>query len=78
MLAVLINRIVNQLKACCKRKGFKVGCFDGFCHQCLVTTSAYMHTYCYPLFESGMQICLQTISLCRMDMVLLRKHKEQQ
>ena len=32
----------------------KVGCFAYFCDHRLTTTSAYMHVYCYPVFESGM------------------------
>ena len=33
--------------------GSKVGCFAGFCHHPVMTTSAHTHAYRYPLFESG-------------------------
>ena len=36
--------------------GSKVGCFAGFCHHHVTITSAYMHAYRYPLFESGTKI----------------------
>ena len=32
--------------------GSKVGCFAGFCHHPVTTTSAHTHAYRYPLFES--------------------------
>ena len=33
----------------------EVNRFAGFCHHRLVTTSAHMHAYRYPLFESGIK-----------------------
>ena len=30
----------------------QVGCFAHFCHNCVATMGAHMHTYLYPLFES--------------------------
>ena len=56
----------------------KVNCFADFCRHRLVAKSAYTHTYRHPLFESGMKTGLQTITLCRKDVVLLHEHKEQQ
>ena len=56
----------------------KVGCLVSFCHNCLSTTSVHMHAYCYPLIESGAKSGLRTIGLCRIDIVLLCKHNEQQ
>ena len=52
--------------------GLKVGCFAGFCHHHVTITSAYMHAYRYPLFESGTKI----IALCRKDIKLKCKYKE--
>ena len=28
-------------------------CFAHFCHNCVATVGAHMHTYLYPLFQSG-------------------------
>ena len=67
--------IVNQSK---KEAGSKVGCFVGFCHHCWATMSVNMHAYCYLLLEHGMKTGLWTIVLCRKDVALLHKHKEQQ
>ena len=36
----------------------KVNHFAGYCHHRLVTTSAHMHAYRYPSFESGMKTAL--------------------
>ena len=33
----------------------KVNRFAGFCHHCLVTTSAHTHAHHYLLLESGMK-----------------------
>ena len=61
------------MKHTIKETGPKVGCFAGFCHHCLMTMSAQMHAYHYPLFESGMKTGLRAIALCRKDRVLLSK-----
>ena len=36
----------------------QVSCFTSVYHHHLVTMSAHMHVYHYPLFESGMKIGL--------------------
>ena len=42
------------------------GCFAGFCHYHLVTTSAHMYAaYHYSLFESKMKTGFWAIALCR-------------
>ena len=33
--------------------GPNIACFPGFCHHSLITMSAHMHAYHYPLSESG-------------------------
>ena len=58
--------------------GWKVGYLPGFCHHHLAAMSTHMHAYHYCVFESGKKIGLWTIPLCRKDIVLLHKHKEQQ
>ena len=70
--------LLTNIKHVTKETGPKVGCFAGFCHHCLVTTSAHMHVYSNPLFESGMKTGLLTFALRRKDIALLHKHKEQQ
>ena len=57
----------------------KVNHFAGYCHHRLVTTSAHMHAYCYPLFESGIkQVCEPSLYVEKIYAVLLHEHKEQQ
>ena len=53
----------------------KVGCFAGFCCNCLMIINVRMHAYHYPLFENGIKTCLRTIALYRTDRILLSKHK---
>ena len=48
------NHVINETAP-------KVHCFDGFCHHHLVTTSAHMHVYHYPLFESRMKTGCETL-----------------
>ena len=70
--------LLTNIKHVTKETGPKVGCFAGFHYHYLVITSAYMHVYCNLLFESGMKTGLLTFALCRKDIALLHKHKEQQ
>ena len=73
---MVMNGITIQYrKHVIKETGPKVGCFADFYHHCLMTMSAQMHAYSYPLFESGMKAGLRVIILCRKDRVLLSKHK---
>ena len=51
---MLMNRIAIQYITLNKRAP-KVNRFASFCHHRLVTTSAHMHAYHYPLFENGMK-----------------------
>ena len=64
---------------CYIETGLKVGCFAGFQSPSfgdLECTHEYM--YHYALFESGMKTGLWRIALCRKDIALLCKHKDQQ
>ena len=65
----------SLLKHVIKETGPKVGCFVGFCHHRLTAMSSHTHAYRYPLVESGTEIGLRAIALCRKDRVLLSKHK---
>ena len=48
---IYYNHVINEMAS-------NVNCFAGFYHHRLVNTSAHIHVYRYPLFESGMKIGL--------------------
>ena len=50
--------LLTNIKYVTKETGPKVGCFAGYCHYRLATTSTHTYVYRYPLFESGMKIGL--------------------
>ena len=68
--------LLTYARTCCKRNElwsylpywFLLPSFGG--HKCTYDV------YYYPLFESGMKSGLWTIALCRKDLALLCKHKE--
>ena len=39
------------IETCYKETGPKGGCFASFCHHRLMTMSAHMHAYHYPLVD---------------------------
>ena len=62
-------RSLFNIETFTKETGTKVGCFAGFCHHRLMTMSAHMHAYHYPLFESGTKTGLRMIAFCRKDRI---------
>jgi len=43
----------NFLNIVVSEMGLKVGCFAGFYHHHVITTTMHTHVYHYPLYESG-------------------------
>ena len=61
--------MLTNIKCVIKETGSKVGCFGGFCHHPVTTTSA--HAFHYPLFKCETKTNPRTIALCRKDIKLI-------